>query len=104
MLGILISAAILMLLVKVVAQDDAEPEFWPMAGVALISSVASIAARVALSETLGAFAFLIGDIVLIPALMWIAGISLKQSAIVAGLYLVVQIVLAFALLALAGGA
>lgn len=91
MLGIMISACILMVLVKVVAREDAESEFWPMAGVALISVLASFGARVAFTEVVGEFSFLIGDIVLIPALMWIAGITLKQSAIVAGLYLLLQL-------------
>lgn len=103
MLGILISAAVLVMLVKIVAQDDAEPDFWPMAGVALISGLASAGANISLSDTLGPFAFLVGDVVLIPALMWVADISLKHSTIVAGIYLLFQIALGVVFAMLLGG-
>ena len=103
MLGIMISACLLMVLVKVVAKEDAESEFWPMAGVALISVLASFGAGVAFSEAVGEFSFLIGGLVLVPTLMWIAKITFKQSAIVTGLYVLVQVGLHFLLFQVCSG-
>lgn len=95
MCGILLSAFILMVLVKVVAKEDAEPEFWPMAGVVLVVTVASFAGQL----LLGPFGGLAGIIVLPPALVYVCEVSMKQAIIVTVLYLVVNVGL---LLVLAG--
>lgn len=102
MCSILISAAILLVLVKLVASDS-DPEFWPMAGVALIVMLASLAGDQLLTDFLGGFGGLLGILALPPALIWICGVTLKQALAITGLYVVVQVVL-IVLLALIFGA
>jgi|GEM_PF-4128103 len=97
MCGILLSAVILLLLVKLVARDDAEPEFWPMAGVALVVTLAGLAGRLLLTDVLGPSAGLLGIPVLAPALVYACEISWKQAIIVTVLYVVVIVGLTFGL-------
>lgn len=97
MLGIVISAALLMVLVKVVASEDADPEFWSMVGVALVMTVAGFACEVGLGETLGPAASLPSLLILPPLLIYCCGISFKQAMIVSALYFGVLFALGFGL-------
>ncbi len=97
MLGIVISAALLMVLVKVVASEDADPEWWSMVGVALVMAVAGFACRIGLGETLGSAASLPPLVILPPLLMYCCGISVKQAMIVTGLYFGVLLAMGFGL-------
>ena len=102
MCGILLSAVILMVLVKIVAKDYADPEFWPLLGVVIVVTLAGIAGDLLLTPLLGPFAGLTGIVVLVPALSWACDLPLKQALIVTALYVLVNVGLALAIIGLLG--